>query len=224
LFWFSFFAGRRIRKYVDVDPSFQQLYFDRPGPFVFIAAHLGNWEIMGQIATLSGDPISSVAKPLKNRFADVVVNRLRRSTGQVIQQSSGALRELLRVLKAGGKVGLVMDQNTRVESGGLFVNFWGLPVPVSKAPAFLALRTKGNVSIGYCLPQEKGRYRIYMDALPSFEKVTVEEGTALILAEIEKVIRKYPGQWLWMYKRWKHVPEGDDGARYPFYKRMGKNG
>ena len=41
--------------------------------------------------------------------------------------------------------------------------------------------------------------------------------TARIVAGLERMILANPGQWLWVYRRWKRWPLGDDPARFPFY-------
>jgi KDO2-lipid IV(A) lauroyltransferase len=35
--------------------------------------------------------------------------------------------------------------------------------------------------------------------------------TALFTAVIERYIREYPEQWLWMHRRWKSRPTGEAG-------------
>ncbi len=219
LFWFSRFSERRIKRYIELDDSCYGNYLGHEGAHIGIAAHLGNWELLGQVGSLMGEPIISVAAPLKNRFADVVLNKLRGMTGQLIQPTQGALRELIKILKGGGRIALVMDQNTRPDRGGLFVELFGLPVAVSKAAAFLATRTGAPLSMAYCVPIEKGRYRITVRPLFDLAGATIEDGTARVIKEIENVIREYPERWLWMYKRWKHIPDDDNGERYPYYAR-----
>ena len=49
--------------------------------------------------------------------------------------SSGAIRAATKALRDGRGVGTLIDQNTRVRDGGSFVNFFGLPVSSSTAPA-----------------------------------------------------------------------------------------
>ena len=40
-----------------------------------------------------------------------------------------------------------------------------------------------------------------------------------IAAAMEKVVRKHPEQWLWIYKRWKYIPDSRSEDEYPFYAR-----
>lgn len=238
LFWFGRFSGRRIASCVKFDPSFDN-YFER-APVVAVTGHLGNWEILGQAVALHDAPCVSVAAPLENRFVYRALNNMRSRTGQNIVEKQGAVKMLLKVLKEGGRVALVMDQNALPDDGGEFVDFFGLPAPVSRAAASLAARAGVDVVPAFCLPDNEGMYTAY--ALPPLsptgakafharageadvvgakeeEAVAEDRLTQRIAEALEGEIRKHPGLWLWMYKRWKYIPEGADPERYPFYAR-----
>jgi KDO2-lipid IV(A) lauroyltransferase len=126
---------------------------------------------------------------------------------------------MLKALRSGKRIALVLDQNTLPPDGGTFVPFFGLPVPMSRAAAMLSQRTGAPIVVGYGLAQPDGRYHMHCRPPLSLDGMTEAAGTARIMAGLETVIREHPGQWLWMYKRWKHIPAGADGARYPFYAR-----
>jgi KDO2-lipid IV(A) lauroyltransferase len=219
LFWFSVFSKRRLPKYVEFHESFMALA-QCSESLVAVTAHLGNWEILGQALATSGRRVVSVATPLKNGFADGIVNRIRRAAGQFIQPREGALKQLLRELRDGACVALVVDQNTPPHEGGIFIEFFGLPVPVTKAPAFLTLRSPSKLTtIGYSVPLKGGHYKAFATPIGPLKATTVEEGTREISDVLENIIRAHPGNWLWMYKRWKYIPEGACADAYPFYAK-----
>lgn len=220
LFWFSVFSSKRIPAHLVFDPSFSN-YFDR-APVVGTTAHFGNWEVMGQGAALLGKGPLSVATPLDNAFVDWILRRWRGQTGAQIADRSGAVKTLIRLLKKGGRTALLMDQNTLPEEGGVFVNFFGLPVPVSKAAFALATWSGADIVPAFCCAGDDGmHYTAY-----SFEPIKVEKGktseleiTQAIALATEKAIREKPGKWLWMYKRWKFIPPGAPAEKYPYYAR-----
>lgn len=219
LFWFGMFSRKRIETYVKFDPSFN-FYFNT-APAVVVTGHLGNWEVLGQAVALHGDPCVSVAAPLENPFVDWMLNRFRRATGQEIVEKKGAMKTLIKALREGGRTALLMDQNTLPSDGGEFVDFFGLSVPISKAVSALIRRTGADIVFIFCVADNDGRYTAY--ALPPFSakgaEVSDDEITQAVAEMLECEIRKHPGQWLWMYKRWKHVPPGASPEGYPFYAR-----
>lgn len=217
-FWFARDREQRMREWTVVDESARR--WMRPGKLVGVTAHFGNWEILGWLFALHGASISSVAKPVKNPLIDLEINRIRTLSGQNIIPREGALRALVRVLKNEGVVALLLDQDTLPAEGGVFVPFFGLPVPISTAGAGLAIKLKAPVLMAYCTCQPDGRYFCYgRDVfLPeSVEGLSPEEFTAKITLALEQELRRNPGYWLWSYKRWKRRLPDFDPSRYPYY-------
>lgn len=217
-FWFSRHSEERIRRYVEVDEA--SIPWLRGGPLVAVTAHLGNWEVFGHTAMSYGSALVSVAKPVKNPLIDQRLNRLREASGQRIVPRAGALKALVRVLRDKGTVALLLDQDTRVEDGGLFVPFFGVPVPISGAATGLAIRMEVPMVMAYCRHLGGGRYRCYVRDVLRPEELKGRdpvELTAQIGVMLEEEIRRDPAQWLWTYKRWKRRMPGVPRERYPFY-------
>ena len=220
LFWFSIFSSKRIPAYLSFDSSFNN-YFDR-APVIGATAHFGNWEAMGQAAALLGKGPLAIATPLDNAFIDWILRRWRKHTGQGIAVRSGGIRSLTKLLKQGGRTALLMDQNTLPDEGGVFVNFFGLPVPVSKGAYALAAWSGADIVPAFCRTEDGGmRYVAY-----ALDPIKVEKSadaeiriTQAVSSAIEQAIRTAPEQWLWMYKRWKLIPEGAPSEKYPFYAK-----
>lgn len=217
LLWFGFRTKKRIEKYVRFDESFRH-YFDT-APVVAVTAHFGNWEIMGQAAALRGFPTMSVAMPLSNPFVDRLLLGFRQRTGQIVVERSGAIKVLIRGLKSGGKVAMLLDQNTLPEDGGEYVKLFGLPAPISKAGVTLANRTDAAAVFCYCFGDSSGCYTAYALEPVKFKDRVEAEAMQELALMLENVIRKHPGKWLWMYKRWKYIPAGHDGKGFPYYSR-----
>lgn len=231
LLWFSFRPHRRMPKWFIWDESFEPLFSD--GAKLILTAHYGNWETVGQAFAERGQPICSVAAPLKNRQVDRLFIRLRQQTGQKILPQQGAARALLKGLKQGAIPAVLLDQNTRVKDGGMFVPFFGREVPVSSAPAALALKSKTDTYMCTARPTDTGHYQVRchtkLEGNPDAEN-PVADLTARMTAALEPVILEAPEFWCWMYKRWKFIPPAADGAPYPAYaiptpeRDLGKHG
>ncbi len=223
-FWFSRKTEQRIASWVRFNPCYDPLF--EPRAHICVTAHYGNWEVLGMAVTSRGFPLHSVAKPLKNPAVDAMFIEARRKNGQSIVKREGAVRTLLRILQQQGKIALVLDQNTKLSEGGQFFTFFGLPVPVSTAPAGLAIKTRADIFLGMLTPQSDGTYlgdfameipvEPYRNMTPD---VAVAKLTQRITEEFEALLRRQPEFWLWTYKRWKYVPQGDDPKRFPYYRR-----
>ncbi len=228
-FWFSRDTAARLRKYVRVDPWLREGL--RRFPTIGVTAHFGNWELLAQALAMDGVPVTAVAAPLANPAVDDSFLRFRAAGGVRIIPKQGAVRQLLRTLRAGGNVALLLDQNVKQEDGGIFVDFFGLPIPMSNAAAVLAERTGTSITMVFCKVAPGGYYNLYTlpfwcvwrapgEDVEAVRRATTQRIAALFEAEI----RRHPDQWLWMYKRWKHVAPGLPRAAYPYYAKMREAG
>lgn len=220
-FWFARDSARRLERYTEIDESMQAFFQNKAQ--ICMTAHFGNWEILGQTTALRGFPIHSIATPVKNKTVDKYFIRAREATGQKIIPRAGALRKLLKVLRDGGKTAFLADQNTKEEDGGIWIDCFGLPAPVTSAPAMLSGRTQTEVLLGFGRPLPGGNYRVYVtdrfEPPETVSKETIRTLTEQINAATEQEILRHPENWLWMYKRWKKKKPGSETAGYPFYSR-----
>lgn len=225
VFWFSRNPEQRIPAYVEFEPGPSRDSFFENKPVICVTAHMGSWEIMGQTCALMGANMASIAATVKNKMVDRILIEKRERTGQTIIPQQGALRTLIARLRGNGKVAFVLDQNTPEHKGGIVVDFLGLPMPVSSAPAALAYRTGTEVMLGFCLPEANGRYRIRITESiipPPFDKGLAVETVARGLTQqiqdgITAEIRRNPGHWLWSYKHWRRLPGQIYPSHYPDY-------
>jgi lauroyl/myristoyl acyltransferase len=218
LFWFSRDQQRRLEEFVEVDDSCR-FFLDHP-PCIALTAHFGNWEVMAARSAAMGSPLTVVFAALKNPVVDELVARLRRGPGQIVAEKTGVVRLLIRTLRDGGHIAVVLDQNTLPANGGCFVDFFGAPVPMSMVVASLAEKTAAPVVPTFCTRNPDGTYRVYnLAPLRREEAETRESFTQRLATVLEGEIRKHPEQWLWMYKRWKFIPDDADAGGFPGYAR-----
>ncbi len=214
--WFSDRSRGRLERWFRFDSSMD--LYRAHSPVIVVTAHFGNWELLGQAGSLFGNPPVSVAATFLNERVNRFITRLRERNGMTIASREGAMRALFRALKDGGRVALIMDQNTRVAEGGVFVKFFGKPVTMSPAASVLAVRTGAPIVPVFCQAYPDGTYHGY--ACPLLIPGVDGDEVALnqrIADVFEAEIRKFPAQWLWMYRRWKYVPPGGNADELPFY-------
>ena len=173
----------------------------------FMTAHLGNWEWAALGTGALGISSGVVARPLDNPLLDVILTRLRSSTGNTVIEKRDAPRAMLRALRSGGSVGILNDQHAHPPDA-VTAPFFGRPAATSSALARLADRTEALVVPAYAIRVAPARWRLTFEpALDvrtlSREERGVERLTARLNGILEEMIRRNPEQWLWLHNRWR---------------------
>ena len=181
---------------------------------VFVSGHVGNWELLARRVARAGFPSQSIAKETSDpRLTRLVEDfRARGGVRSIWRGHDGAAKQMLRALKAGEILGLLIDQDTRAQN--LFVPFFGHLAATPRAAADLALRTGAAVVVGFCQREGRAGYRLRMEELPvpppgpdaASREAAALALTAALSARIEAAIRRTPEQWVWMHQRWKTRP------------------
>ena len=180
---------------------------------LFLTGHVGGWELSAFAHSLYGHPLHFVMRPLDNPWLDALVRRYRTMHGNTPILKDDPARELLRAMKAGATVGILMDTNMTPPEG-VFVDFFGIPACTASGLARIALRTDAAVVPGFTIWDPiLRRYRLRFDpAVPLIRtgnnEADIVANTAQFTKVIEEVVRRYPDQWLWVHRRWKTRPPG----------------
>lgn len=178
---------------------------------IFLTAHFGNWELAAQaIAVYVDRPLHIIVKTQRNPLVDRRLVGWRTKFGARLIPMDNAVREVLRVLKDAEMVGLAADQAASKES--ISVEFFGRSVPTFAGPAAFALKTGAPLILGLAERQPDGTYIMRLAEIPSADLGEHSDEAVLELTRrqvrmTEEMIRRSPGQWMWMHKRWKHVAD-----------------
>jgi KDO2-lipid IV(A) lauroyltransferase len=172
---------------------------------MMITGHLGNWEVMAHLPRLLGIQFCVMADVRNDPGIEAVVDDLRSRSGATILPPKGKALMLIRELKKGNIIGVIVDQRGK-RSDMLFCDFFGLPAPTNPAPAFIAI--KGDAVI---LPvssmKENGRYCMVFHPpreASSFGsgKTAIASLSAFMQTWLESMVKKSPEQWFWLHCRW----------------------
>jgi KDO2-lipid IV(A) lauroyltransferase len=187
---------------------------------LFLTGHMSAWELAPFAHALYDQPLHFLARRIENARVDALVTRYRGLSGNQPIDKNQSARAMLKVLHAGGTVGILADVNTSHEEG-VFVDFFGIPASTTTGIARIALRTGAAVVPAFLFWDENLRkYRLRYEpavklARSSDEETDVRENTSRFNRVIESCVRAHPEQWIWVHKRWKTRPPGEKDL-YPF--------
>lgn len=176
---------------------------------IFVAGHLGNWELSGAYIAARGVPFHAIARGMGNPLSDRFFRRTRERLGMIVMHDREAVRKVPRALKAGETVGVLSDQAT-VGLASTTVPFFGRPAKTPRGSAVFALRGGVPVVLVQALRQSDGRYLFVAEELEVTHSDDRERDVDAVMlrfsARLEALVRQYPGQYFWQHRRWKHQP------------------
>ena len=181
---------------------------------IFLTGHLGSWEILSFGWSALEYPINFLVRPMDNPRIEAMIEKIRTRFGNRPIDKKSAAREALRVLREGGTLGILSDLNTQTREG-VFVPFFGVPACTTAGIATLALKTDAVV-IPTVAVWDRRQRKYFFHGDPPIELLRtgdrekdIEANTARFAAAMERLIRLYPDQWLWIHKRWNTRPAGE---------------
>jgi KDO2-lipid IV(A) lauroyltransferase len=183
---------------------------------ILFTGHVGAWELSSFALSLFGYPLSFLVRRIDNPKIEKLVDVRRERLGNRTIDKRSAAREMLQVLQGGGTLGILVDLNT-LDREGIFVDFFGVPASTTFMLAKLALRTEAAV-LPVFAPWDAQRRRFVLKideplniTRTGNDEEDVRQLTQLFTGVVEKYVRRYPEQWLWIHRRWKTRPPGEPG-------------
>jgi Kdo2-lipid IVA lauroyltransferase/acyltransferase len=171
---------------------------------VFVAGHLGNWELAPLSAGQYGLDVAFIYRAANNPLVDAMLARLRGGYGELIPKGATASRRAMATLRRGGHVGMLVDQKL---NNGIAVPFFERAAMTAPAPAVLALHYDCDVLPARVERLGGAHFRLTVYpplALPN--SGDREADTLALMTEInrklESWIRERPEQWFWLHRRW----------------------
>ncbi len=173
---------------------------------LLFTGHFGYWEINALVHALVLDPMAVLARPLDNTMLHELLEQVRGRTGNSVIYRRGAVRRVLRALAANQAVAVLIDQHIQT-ADAVYVDFFNRRAATTSALAALAMRTGAPVIPVFALPLPGGRFRmVYEHAVdppnPAHPEA-LRDFTQRCTDVLEMYVRRYPGLWLWMHRRWR---------------------
>lgn len=176
---------------------------------VFITGHLGAFDLQVTNMALRGLNPNIIGTPIKDERLNKLLWEFRNKYGaQAIERGKETFR-LIKILKSGGSVALLIDQDTKVKSR--FVNFFGKPASTPVGATILAMKTGAIVvPTSIYLGDDWMQHMTFFPEVPmrdtGDEEADVVYNTQVLTTIIEHMIREHPDQWVWLHDRWKTQP------------------
>ena len=208
------------RKYIElknIGPTLELLIAKKSG-VILLTGHYGNWEILGYLLATLGLETTSVARPLDNPYINDWLLGVRQRRGQRILAKKGATDEIPDLLRRGGAVAFIADQNAGRK--GIFVDFFGRKASTYKSIGLLAMECRTPIVVGYARRlTEPFRFCVGIQDI-IYPKDWENQDDALryitqrFTRGIEDFVREGPGQYWWVHRRWKTRPKGEAAEKY----------
>ncbi len=180
-----------------------------------LTGHLGCWELLGawvarEMAQAGLGPLAVVTGSVHNPPVDRLIQHRRQKLGMKILPRHEGAAPLLRHLRGGGVVAVLLDQNTRVEN--LPIPFFGQNAPTPVGFARIALRY-GIPVLPVALAKSGNGHLVQRAEAwkPSGNQQDTDKAVRELLLwcnqNLENLIRRNPAQWVWFHKRWASAKE-----------------
>ncbi|MDQ2747100.1 MAG: lysophospholipid acyltransferase family protein [Acidobacteriota bacterium] len=188
--------------------------FEAGNGVIFFTGHFGSWEVFNLLPPAFGFGMNILVRRLDNPLIENFVDNFRTQFGSVTLDKTKSARTMFRVLEKGEILGILADLNVQ-EREGTFVDFFGVPASTTTSIAKLALKTGAAVLPAFAVWDEsKKKYVVHLEPPVEYlagdnSDANVRELTQRITNVVERYVREYPEQWLWIHKRWNTRPKGE---------------
>ncbi len=214
---FDEFTPDKVREIVEVigKEHFDKAHATGRG-ILFFTGHFGSWEVFNLLPPAFGYGMNILVRRIDNPRVEDFVDKMRTRLGSVTLDKRQAGRKMYRLLESGELLGILADLNVQ-ERDSVFVDFFGIPASTTTSIARLAMKTNAVVLPAFAVwSEEKQKYVVHIE--PPIEYATegdyeenIKNLTQEITTMVEKYVRAFPEQWLWIHKRWNTRPKGEKG-------------
>jgi len=176
---------------------------------IFVTAHFGNWELLTSLIALKYTKILAIYKSLKHKLFDEYLLTSRENSGLLMKEKHGGIKPLIKSLKQGNAIGLLIDQGTTLE-GGVEVSFFNKSTYFISSASQLS-RMTGAVIIPIFIYTENYidyTLKVYpeIECKKTEDKIKdIQECTQKQANIFEEAIKVSPDLWFWSHKRWRHT-------------------
>ncbi len=176
---------------------------------IALLPHIGAWELAGQYLNARCS-FAALYSPGRYALDDMIQSRRERGVSRLVGPDLRGMRILLKTLRAGGVVLLLPDQNPR-EGSGVFAPFFNRPAYTMQLLSRLAMAAQADTLLLFAERRwHAGGFHLHIEATDEvIRDGSLAASVAGVNAAVESVVRRFPEQYLWHYKRFKQRPAGE---------------
>jgi KDO2-lipid IV(A) lauroyltransferase len=194
------------------------------GGVIVLTAHFGSWDLCGAAMASRGHALTVVHHGLRHRGLAAMLSRARQGDRagdgvfEELEMGRSAVGGVLRALREGRKVTLLLDQNAHRDEG-VFVPFFSRLACTRSAPALIAMRRQIPILPAFVFREGEGaahqlRLQPHLQLEGSEDDVdaALVRNVAAMTRVIERVIQDSPAQWMWPHRRWRTRPTREEAG------------
>lgn len=177
---------------------------------IILTAHFGNWEYLGQYFGVEYKMrYPAIAKRMRNTYVDNYVRKCRNRYNYLYTlYMDKNVKEVFKTLLSGKPIVILADQSAPQES--IYINFFNRYATTFQGPAVFSLKCQVPIRLVLAVRENDFSYKIIHREIPTSDITDASDSNIYELSRrhvslLEEYIRKYPEQWLWSHRRWKHA-------------------
>lgn len=169
-------------------------------PVILVTGHFGNYDASRAALIARGFNVGALYRPMKDRAFNARYVRAISGIGTpVFPRGPEGLKGMVRFLKGGGMLGLLIDQHM---ARGAPLSFFGHEARTALSAADLALKYGALLVPTYAIRRPDGlTFDIVVEA--PVPHGTPEAMTQALNDSLEVMVRQHLDQWFWIHRRWK---------------------
>lgn len=187
---------------------------------LLLSMHIGHGDMGASLISMSGHEVFLISKFFKTKWFNELWFRIRKGQGVQFIEPHGSQTafSILKALKANACVIFVIDQFMG-KPFGIKSKFFGIETGTAYGLALFHVKTKAPVVPVYTYEGADGKVHLVYEPALQTEKfispdtssagkeTTIAQLTQFFTDQIEKIVRKYPEQWMWVHRRWKNFDD-----------------
>ena len=185
---------------------------------IIVSPHIGNWELCS-LPLSTDDAFTYFYRSPRTPGMDPLLKKWRAHLGgQPATLDAAGIRDAMRLLKKGGTLGILPDQEPD-QANGVFAPFFGQAALSMTLLPRLAQRSGAQVLLCVTerLPGSQGWQVHFLPSDPAISDQSLSVATDAMNRDVERCIAICPAQYLWDYKRFNTC---QDGSRRSYRRKQ----